>query len=94
MADERDKGPIERDRFQASRDFRELFRYRRGDELRIYQLRVVPGGAELWRLTATAGNPAAPLKEDDFTSLDEAVQTIEELKVRLRAGGWQELPDR
>jgi hypothetical protein len=94
MADERDKAPVEWDRLHPSRDFRELFRYRRGDELRVYQLRVVPGGAELWQMTATAGNPATPLKEDDFTSPDDVIQTLEELKLRLKAGGWQELDDR
>ena len=94
MADERDKAPVEWDRLHPSRDFRELFRYRRGDELRVYQLCVVPGGAELWRMTAIAGNPATRLKEDDFTSPDDVIQTLEELKLRLKAGGWQELDDR
>jgi hypothetical protein len=93
MADERDKEPVEWDRLHPSRDFRELFRYRRGDELRIYKLRVIPGGAELWRMTATGGHAAAPLKEDDFTSPDQVIQTLEELKQRLKAGGWRELAE-
>lgn len=91
MADKPDKQPVEWDRLHQSRDFRELFRYQRGDELRIYQLRVIPGSAELWRMTETAGQPAAPLKEDDFTSPGDVMQTLEELQRRLKAGGWREL---
>ena len=79
------------DQLHASRDFRELFRYQRGDELRIYKLCVIPGGAELWRLTERTGEPATSLKEDDFTSPDDVIRTLEELKRRLMAGGWQEL---
>ena len=94
MADERDNEPVEWDRLHPSRDFRELFRYVRGDELRTYKLRVIPGGAELWRMTETGGHPAAPLKEDDFTSPDQVIQTLAELKQRLKAGGWRELGER
>jgi hypothetical protein len=76
---------------EGSRDFRELFRYRRAGELRIYSLRVIPGGAELWRITETAGELPTTVKEDDFTAAADAMQTLEELKQRLRAGGWQEI---
>ncbi len=79
------------DELHDSTDFRELFRYQRFDELRIYQLRVIPGGAELWRTTERTGEAASLLKEDDFASADELLVTLEELKRRLKAGGWQEL---
>lgn len=81
------------DQLHASRDFRDLFRYQRGGELRIYKLRVIPGGAELWRMTERAGEAPTSLKEDDFTSPDDVIRTLEDLKRRLRAGGWQELAD-
>jgi hypothetical protein len=56
---------------------------------------VIPGGAELWRVTERSGEPATSLKEDDFTSPDDVIRTLEDLKRRLMAGGWQELdPDR
>jgi hypothetical protein len=90
MAEKKGERRVEWDQLHASRDFRELFRYQRGDELRIYQLRVIPGGAELWRMTERTGEAAASLKEDDFTSPD-VIRTLEELKRRLKAGGWQEL---
>jgi hypothetical protein len=93
MVDNKKEPPIEWDRLHASRDFRDLFCYQRGDELRIYKLRVIPGGAELWRTTERIGEAASSLKEDDFTSADEVIQTLEDLKRRLKAGGWQELAD-
>ncbi len=54
---------------------------------------MIPGGAELWRTTERIGEAASSLKEDDFTSADEVIQTLEDLKRRLKAGGWQELAD-
>jgi hypothetical protein len=70
-------------------DLRELFRYQRGDELRIYALRVVPRGVELWRTTEKAGEAAVSLLEDDFARVEEAIQTLGELEQRLEAGGWR-----
>lgn len=95
MVEKKREPPIEWDRLHASRDFRDLFRYQRGEERRLYKLRVIPGGAELWRVTERSGEPATSLKEDDFTSPDDVIRTLEDLKRRLMAGGWQELdPDR
>jgi len=93
MVEKKGERRVEWDQLHASRDFRDLFRYQRGDELRIYKLRVIPGGAELWRMTERTGEAAASLKEDDFTSPDDVMRTLEELKRCLRAGGWQELAD-
>ncbi|HJR61463.1 MAG TPA: hypothetical protein VJ813_18785 [Vicinamibacterales bacterium] len=69
--------------------FKELFRYRKGDELRIYKLRVVPQGVELWRTTERDGEPPVSIEEDDFSSVDDAIRTLEELEQRLNAGGWR-----
>jgi hypothetical protein len=71
-------------------DFRELFRYQKHDELRIYKLKVLPGGAELWRTTERSGQEATSIKEDDFAHSDEAVRTLAELEERLKAGGWRQ----
>ena len=74
----------------ASPDLRELFRYKRGDDTRIYSLRAVPTGAELWRITQSPGEAPASLKECDLTDTDDAIQFLEEVKRALIAGGWRE----
>lgn len=67
----------------------EVLRYRREDEVRIYSLRVIDGGAELWRVTLGPGQAEASIKEDDFTSADAAAQFFEEIERTLVAGGWR-----
>jgi hypothetical protein len=79
-----------REERHGSTDFRELFRYKRGDDTRIYSLRVVPTGAELWRVTESPGEAPASLKECDLTDTDEAIQFLAEVKQALIAGGWRE----
>jgi hypothetical protein len=69
--------------------FKELFRYRRDDELRIYQLRLIPDGVELWRTTERDGEPPVSIEEDDFSSIEDAITTLRELEERLKAGGWR-----
>jgi hypothetical protein len=68
---------------------RELIRYERGPEARIYQLRVVPGGAELWRVTECPGERPVSLKEADVTSLEETLELLEEIGRMLTVGGWK-----
>ena len=70
---------------------REIFRYSREDDVRIYSLHVVAGGTELWRVTIRPGHPNSSIKEDDFSSADMAVQYFEEVKRTLTAGGWREV---
>ena len=70
----------------------EIFRYRRDGVLRVYEFRVVQGGTELWRVTVRAGEPAAEIKEDDFTDPDVAARFCEEIHRALTAGGWREEP--
>jgi hypothetical protein len=70
-----------------STDLRELFRYQRHDELRIYALRVVPGGVELWRTTEKDGEAPVSILEDDFGRVEEVIRTLDELEQRLKAGG-------
>ena len=70
-------------------DLREFLRCSKGDETRAYKLRIVPGGAELWRSTEKAGGKPTLIKEDDFNSAEDAGRTLEELEIRLRAGGWR-----
>jgi hypothetical protein len=77
------------DQEQDPGDLREFLRCRKGDETRAYKLRIIPGGAELWRFTEKAGGPPTLIKEDDFTRAEDAGRTLEELEVRLKAGGWR-----
>lgn len=67
---------------------RELIRYERGLETRIYELRVVAGGAELWRITAYPGDPTVSIKEADLASVEETLDLLEEIGRALTAGGW------
>jgi hypothetical protein len=69
----------------------EIFRYRRQDEIRIYHLRVVTGGTELWRVTVRPGQLDAEIKEDGFTSEAAALRYFEEVERALIAGGWREV---
>jgi hypothetical protein len=67
----------------------ELFRYSRGMQLRIYLLRVEPGGTELWRITEEAGEPTHSIMETSFSGAEEAAQFIDEVERTLTAGGWR-----
>jgi hypothetical protein len=78
----------------GSTEVRELFRCTRGEQVRIYNLRIVPGGAELWRITEILGQPPHALKEADLKNADEAMELLEEIGRALKAGGWREMaPD-
>ena len=67
----------------------EVLRVARGNETRTYNLRVVPGGAELWRITESDDNPTRSIKECEFTSSEETSKFLEELRRALVAGGWR-----
>ncbi len=69
-------------------DFRELFRYQRGDEVRIYNLRIVSPGVELWRMTEVAGQEATSIKEANLSSTEEAIELLHDIERSLQAGGW------
>lgn len=66
-----------------------MFRYQRGDDVRVYCLRVVPGGTELWRVTERAGQPPSAVKEEDFKRADVAALFLNEVERSLTAGGWR-----
>lgn len=68
----------------------ELFRFARGEVTRIFILRTVPGGAELWRITQVPGVPDASVKETDFDGLEAAFDFLDEVKRTLIAGHWRE----
>jgi hypothetical protein len=69
----------------------EVLRCTRGDETRIYRLRAVAGGAELWRITECLGETTRSVKESDFTDLETTSKFLEEVRRTLRAGGWREV---
>jgi hypothetical protein len=67
----------------------EVLRCSRGGETRTYNLRVVPGGAELWRVTESDVSGTTFIKESEFTSSEETSKFLEELRRALVAGGWR-----
>jgi hypothetical protein len=69
----------------------EVFRYGRGDEVRVYSFHVVPSGTELWRVTRRAGEPDDSIRETTFTRATDAAQFLEEVTRALIAGGWGRL---
>jgi len=73
----------------GSIDVHELFRYGRGDEVRVYSLHVVPGGTELWRVTSRPESPDTSVMECDFTDADAAARFLDEVQRTLTAGGWR-----
>ncbi len=71
----------------------EIYRFARGEEVRVYKLRVVTGGTELWRITLRPGQPDAAIKEEDFTDVDVAVRYFEEIERTLIAGRWRRISE-
>lgn len=69
----------------------EVFRYQRGDDLRIYSLLVVDGGTEFWRVTVRPGQPDGRVKEEDFKCAETAARYFEETERTLAAGGWRQV---
>ncbi len=67
----------------------EVLRCSRRGETRTYNLRIVPGGAELWRITESDGCGTSSIKESDFASSEETSKFLEELRRALVAGGWR-----
>ena len=55
----------------------------------LYNLRVVPGGAELWRITESDDSGTSAIKESEFASSEETSKFLEELRRALVAGGWR-----
>lgn len=70
---------------------RELIRYTKGLQVRVYSIRTVCQGAELWRVTETGGRQTGAVKEADVTSMEETLDLLEEIQRSLVAGGWQEI---
>lgn len=83
--------PEELDEPPAANARHEIFRYARSAETRIYYLRVVPGGAELWRDTNVVSDGPLSVMEGLFRSSEETAQFLEELRRALIAGGWREV---
>ena len=68
--------------------FRELFRYRKADRTRAYQLWVLnETNMELW-VVSEGGQKQRRLVT--FTNPDDAVPFLESIERELRAGGWGE----
>ena len=69
----------------------EVFRYSRDRVVRIYSLRVVGDGTQLWRVTVVPGEPESAILEEHFKSAEVAGQYFEEIERALIAGGWREV---
>jgi hypothetical protein len=77
------------ERLEASSAFHQLLRCTRGDETRIYHLRVVEAGAELWRIDQRRGETLRSVKECHLHGPEEASAFLEEIRRTLTAGGWR-----
>jgi len=82
---------VPQDDLVESRELREVLRCERGKETRTYNLRSVPGGAELWRVTEIHGEPVSTVKECVLRTPEETAEFLEEVRRTLRAGGWEEI---
>jgi hypothetical protein len=90
MADAISRGPIDEPRIEPdSVGFPELARFERGELQRVYELRPVDGGAELWRITQSPGAPSESVNETTFRSTTEALEFLAELDRTLKAAGWR-----
>lgn len=90
--DERPPKPdVKWDQLYASTDFRELFRYRKEERTRTYQLRMLDNGdAELW-VNSEGGREAKSRRLMTVTNPEEAVPVLESIEQELRAGGWSQV---
>lgn len=79
------------DELIASTDFRELFRYEKDGTVRIYNLRVVPEGAELWVSAANVGEVAGSKMKMLFRNPDEAALVLQDIERTLQGGGWRQV---
>jgi hypothetical protein len=71
---------------------RALFRYRKADRLRTYQLREREDGtAELWVSAEGRGQEPTSRKLATLTSTDDAAVFLESIEQELRVGGWLEV---
>ena len=75
---------------EPGKQWHQVLRCTRGNETRIYSLRVVPDGVELWRVVEVFGEVSVSVKESDFTDADETSEFLEEVRRTLKAGGWDE----
>lgn len=80
---------IDWDELVPSRDFHDVGQFTRGEETRVYRLRVMSPGAELWRITEAPGEPGRSVKETFLETAEEAVAFLEEMQRALTAGGWR-----
>jgi hypothetical protein len=79
---------VQWDELIASKDFHDVGEFTRGDQTRIYRLRRVSEGAELWRITEAPGQQRQSIMEALFKSSEEAGAFLEEIQRALIAGGW------
>jgi hypothetical protein len=69
-------------------DLREVFRYRKADRTRIYNLRVLPTATELWTVSEQRGRIVKSQKKVTFDRADDIAPFLEDVQRELRAGGW------
>ena len=75
----------------ADPDVHEVFRYGRGDAVRIYRFHVAAEGTQLWRVTRRNGEADQAVMETSFTRVSDAAAFLEEVTRALTAGGWRRL---
>lgn len=76
------------DELFASTDFQPLGRYRKARRTRIYKLRDVNHGAELWVVAEEGGKTENARKIVTFENPDDVAPFMADVDRELRAGGW------
>jgi hypothetical protein len=88
MSSDEPRTDITLDEIDSSPDFHDLAEFTRGGQTRRYLLRVIEGGAELWRVTETPGEETESIRETRLRDSDECAAFLREMERALKAGGW------
>ncbi len=86
--DREPKPKLKWDELRESTAFREKLRYRKGRKTRIYNLRDVADGTELWVVTEEPGKEAKSRNMLRFENSDDIGPFLEDVERELRTGGW------
>jgi len=75
----------------ATPGLREVLRYRKAGRIRVYSLRMLDRGAELWVAVGKAGRLGQAKKRVQFSASDDVSVFLEDVEQTLRRGEWTRL---